>query len=189
MVVSNEHALLLAAGWRSIGGEFALHLPRDNRTYSLHAYLSQGTFAQGVELAASHFEQLLTNGSPPRSSSGLQQFDYLAIDELSNTANSSWFDGGEMAARFEAWLKRLAVDGYDKRVILYVNSYNMPQTFGSYGQILRACVSHCRAIGSEIYLSTSDVQRLPAVASTTSLASRALQRAWRRWPPASMRLR
>jgi hypothetical protein len=84
---------------------------------------------------------------------------YLAIDELNNNANASWQDGGEMSRRFVGWLQQLAADGYDRRVILYVNLYNMPSTVGKYSEVLRACTRHCRAVGAEIYLSTSNVIR------------------------------
>ena len=64
-----------------------------------------------------------------------------------------------MSRRFVGWLQQLAADGYDRRVILYVNLYNMPSTVGKYSEVLRACTRHCRAVGAEIYLSTSNVIR------------------------------
>jgi hypothetical protein len=35
----------------------------------------------------------------------------------------------------------------------------MPAVAGDYSEVLRACEAHCRAIASEIYLSTTAVQR------------------------------
>jgi len=62
-----------------------------------------------------------------------------------------------MSRRFVGWLEQLAADGYDRRVILYVNLYNMPNTVDKYSEVLRACTRHCRVVGAEIYLSTSNV--------------------------------
>jgi hypothetical protein len=57
MVVSNPTSQANARAWGEHGGTYALHLPRDNRSYSLSAYLGQGNTTEGVQLAASHFEQ------------------------------------------------------------------------------------------------------------------------------------
>ena len=59
MVVSNPTSQEKARAWGEHGGAFALHLPRDNRSYSLSAYLGQGNTTEGVQIAASHFEQWL----------------------------------------------------------------------------------------------------------------------------------
>jgi hypothetical protein len=119
MVLSNLHAREEAVAWGARGGNYALHVPRDNRSYSLETYLNQS-----VEAAAAHFEQYFTNASI----SGGVPFAYIAIDELGpgpplGTTVAAWQDGGSLAARFVAFLERLAADGYDRRVILYVNSY------------------------------------------------------------------
>jgi hypothetical protein len=59
MVVSNPTSQEKARTWGEHGGTYALHLPRDNRSYSLTAYLGQGNTTEGIQLAASHFEQWL----------------------------------------------------------------------------------------------------------------------------------
>ena len=73
MVVSNPTSQEKARAWGEHGGTYALHLPRDNRSYSLTAYLGQGNTTEGIQLAASHFEQWLQ--PKPFNETGLQPFE------------------------------------------------------------------------------------------------------------------
>ena len=83
-------------------------------------------------------------------------YAYVAIDEL-HAELPELRDGQWGAAAFAALLDQLAAAGLDRRVILYVNSYNLVGQLGSYRQVLAACRDHCRVLASEIYLHTQYV--------------------------------
>ena len=129
MAVSNPNSKRIAAAWGERGGIYAMHVARTSTNWSLEHFLGQGNRSYGVDLAATVFERFLQPD---------EGFQYLIVDEVGNDA-ALWKNGGEMAWRFEEWLQRLAKDGYDHRVLLYFNLYNMVQTITEFGQVLRAC--------------------------------------------------
>jgi hypothetical protein len=147
MLVVDGNNMQRLSSWAQTGGKFAWALPRSNRYYSLEAHLGQGNHSFGVELAATYVESWYARG-----------FEFVALDELGNLT-PDWQDGGAISARFVSWLERMAADGYDQRVIVYWTAYNTfgLDIIGNYSQILRACVKHCRAMGSEIYIYTQDI--------------------------------
>jgi hypothetical protein len=51
----------------------------------------------------------------------------------------------------------MAALGYDRRIILYSNTYNLVGTMGRFSNLLAACRDHCRAFASEIYMTTGNV--------------------------------
>jgi hypothetical protein len=85
-------------------------------------------------------------------------FSYVALDEINDGA-LGWRNGGGDALHFRELLDDLAAAGFDRRIILFVNSYNLPGRFGEWSEVLRACRDHCRVLASEIYLSTGNVLR------------------------------
>ena len=144
-----------ASPWSAAGGTFAWVMPRTNRDYSLEAHLGLGNFSFGVDSAVLFATSFLRPKSPKTAA----DFKYIALDEL-GIMPAEWQNGGNMAARFVGFLERLAEEGYDRRLITYVNAYNMGNgtaEIGQYSDILRACVKHCRAIGLEVYLYTEYV--------------------------------
>jgi hypothetical protein len=155
-VLAINRALGPAAGngaefdaWRARGGRVAHVISRDvgeATLPSLESMLGDGS-------AAARIGALLASG-----------FDYVAVDEL-NADATSWRDGGAHAQAFVQLLADLADAGLDRRLILYVNSYNLvpdpaqPErpSVGSFAQVLRACRDRCRIVASEIYLRTGFV--------------------------------
>lgn len=129
--------------WLEAGGQLAFKMPRPRALAgdrSLEAHLEAGTAAPAVA-------QRLSEG-----------YAYVAIDELSWAYGPErWVDGGDLAARFVALLDELAALGLDRRVILYVNSYNNAGRLDRFGDVLRACHAHCRAIASEAYMHVANV--------------------------------
>lgn len=85
-----------------------------------------------------------------------QGYAYVAIDEL-HAGVAALRDGQWGAAAFAALLDQLAAAGLDRRVILYVNSYNLVGQLGSFRGALAACRDHCRILASEVYLHTQHV--------------------------------
>ena len=83
-------------------------------------------------------------------------YAYLAIDEL-HAQLPALRDGQWGATAFAAMLDQLAAAGLDRRIILYVNSYNLAGQLHSFRQVLAACRDHCRILASEIYLHTQQV--------------------------------
>ena len=146
-----------ATQWAAAGGIFAWVMPRTNKYYSLEAHLGLGNFSFGVETAVNYVKSFLLP-KPPKT---VADFQYVALDEL-GIMPIEWRNGGNMSDRFVGFLERLAEEGFDKRLITYVNAYNMGNgsvEIGQYSNILRACVKHCRAIGLEVYLYTQYVLR------------------------------
>ena len=144
-----------AGPWAAAGGNFAWTMPLSDRYYSLDAHLGLGNFSFGVQSAVDYVKLFLTP-KPPKT---VADFQYVALDEFGNMPEE-WRDGGNMSARFVGFLERLADEGLDKRLITYVNAYNMGNgsaEIAQYSNILRACVKHCRAIGLEVYLYTEYV--------------------------------
>ena len=85
-----------------------------------------------------------------------QGYGYVAIDEL-HAGLTPLRDGQWGAAAFAALLDQLAAAGLDRRLILYVNSYNLAGQLHTFRQVLTACRDHCRIVASEIYLHTQHV--------------------------------
>ena len=121
--------------WQKKGGKIARTL--DRMTETLDVWFADGT-------AKDWFVTQLTSG-----------FDYVTIDELGDAA--PWKDGGSRSKGFVKLLDDLAQAGFDRRVVLYVNAYNLDGQLASFGQALRACRDHCRVIALEIYVPVSDV--------------------------------
>lgn len=129
--------------WIEAGGMLAFKMPLSRAVAgerSLEAHLEAGT-------AVAAIAQRLAEG-----------YAYVAIDELSWAHGPErWFDDGDMAARFVALLDALATLGVDRRVILYVNSYNNAGRLHRFGRVLRACHARCRAVASEVYMHIANV--------------------------------
>jgi hypothetical protein len=89
-------------------------------------------------------------------------FHYMAIDEVAMN-DPGWVDGGDLANGFSFLVEELARRGYDRRVILYINSYNIvtADRVRDYGQVLGVCRDHCRALASEVYIRTVHVMDAP----------------------------
>ncbi len=121
--------------WRQKGGKIARTV--DRMTETLDAWFAAGTAKQW-------FVDQLTSG-----------FDYITIDELGDSP--LWQDGGSRSKGFVKLLSDLAQAGFDRRVALYVNAYNLDGKLASYKEALRACRDHCRVIALEIYVTVADV--------------------------------
>jgi hypothetical protein len=120
--------------WQQGGGRIAHVMSEDE----LLPRLADGT-------AAAAIIDLLEHG-----------YAYVAIDEIH--ANLDALRDGQWGANaFAAALVDLAAAGLDRRVILYVNSYNLVGQLGGFSQVLAACRDHCRVLASEIYLHTRHV--------------------------------
>ncbi|HEY8144009.1 MAG TPA: hypothetical protein VIG06_15090 [Kofleriaceae bacterium] len=100
----------------------------------------------------------LADGSAAAAIAGLlhQGYAYVAIDEL-HAGLTPLADGQWGAGAFAALLDDLAAAGLDRRLILYVNSYNLIGQLHTFGQVLAACRDHCRIVASEVYLHTQHV--------------------------------
>ncbi|HEU5055584.1 MAG TPA: hypothetical protein VFU21_03640 [Kofleriaceae bacterium] len=85
-----------------------------------------------------------------------QGYAYVAVDEL-HAQLAAMRDGNWGAATFAGLLADLAAAGLDRRLILYVNSYNLPGQLHTFRQVLSACGDHCRIVASEVYLHTQHV--------------------------------
>jgi hypothetical protein len=120
--------------WQQGGGKIAHVMSEDE----LLPRLADGT-------AAAVITRLLQQG-----------YAYVAIDELHGQL-SELRDGQWGAAFFTRLLRDLAAAGLDRRLILYVNSYNLTGQFRSFRQVLTACRDHCRILASEVYLHTQHV--------------------------------
>lgn len=83
-------------------------------------------------------------------------YAYVAIDEL-HAGLTALRDGEWGAAAFAGLLAELAAAGLDRRVILYLNSYNLAGQLASFSTVLAACRDHCRILASEVYLHTDQV--------------------------------
>jgi hypothetical protein len=84
-------------------------------------------------------------------------YAYVAIDELA-VSNTGWRNGGPRVAQLEQLVAGLAAAGLDRRIIFYVNSYNMVGQLGSYSRVLGTLRDHARIVASEIYVTTRDVK-------------------------------
>lgn len=120
--------------WQAGGGKIAHVMSEDE----LLPRLAAGT-------AAAALTALLDRG-----------YAYVAIDEL-HAGLTALRDGQWGAAAFAAMLDDLAAAGLDRRLILYVNSYNLAGQLHTFRQVLTACRDHCRIVASEIYLHTQHV--------------------------------
>lgn len=129
--------------WLEAGGQLAFKMSRPRAlagARSLEAHLEAGT-------AVAAIAQRLAEG-----------YAYVAVDELSWAHDPErWVNGGDLAVRFAAMLDELAALGLDRRVILYVNSYNNAGRLHRFGNVLRACHAHCRAVASEAYMHVANV--------------------------------
>ena len=96
----------------------------------------------------------LADGTAAATIAGLLQkgYAYLAVDEL-HAQVSALRDGQWGAAAFAAMLDQLAAAGLDRRVILYVNSYNLVGQLATFRQVLTTCRDHCRIVASEVEIS------------------------------------
>ncbi len=121
--------------WKKRGGKIARTVDRLPQT--LDPWFSAGT-------AKKWFIDQLTSG-----------FDYVTIDELKDA--TEWRDGQSRSKGFVQLLDDLAAAGFDRRVALYVNAYNLAGSLHLYQNALRACRDHCRVIALEIYVTVSDV--------------------------------
>ncbi|MCA9712056.1 MAG: hypothetical protein KDK70_39840, partial [Myxococcales bacterium] len=145
-----------AGGWLAQGGKLSVSID----ACELH------------KVTADHLEGLFRSG-----------FHYVAIDEVALEkrenpakpgnchygADEGWRDGDPLAVRFEALATELAARGLDRRLVLFVNTYNLAGTLADYEddplageledyrQVLTACRDHCRVLGSEIYMNTKRV--------------------------------
>jgi hypothetical protein len=136
--------------WGPGGGIVAYRMPRQGSADALEATLdAPGSDEDAVAKTADRIRALLAQG-----------YKYVAIDELNDflrphmkddTPNTAWRNGGTVARR---WAMLLAVPDLDRRLILYVNSYNMAGVMARYSDVLRASAAHCRVLGSEIYVSS-----------------------------------
>jgi hypothetical protein len=133
--------------WVDGGGKLAYHFTRVPRnaadTNAVEAQLDRD---DDQTLAAAYVRNRLSRG-----------YEYLAIDELSANA-TEWTNGGRYAVRFVRLLERLAAEGLDRRIILYINAYNMLDTFDRYSDVLAACRDHCRILANEVYLTDNAVR-------------------------------
>jgi hypothetical protein len=120
--------------WQAGGGRIAHVMSEDE----LLPRLADGT-------AAAAITDLLHRG-----------YAYVAIDEL-HAGLTPLGDGQWGAAAFAALLGELAAAGLDRRLILYVNSYNLAGQLHRFRQVLAACRDHCRIVASEVYLHTQHV--------------------------------
>lgn len=94
---------------------------------------------------------------------------YVMVDEIATYARTGehidgdgdpWRNGHVLARGLSGVLEELARRGYDRRVILAANSYNLvdlPGHFHGYSDILAACRDRCRVLASEVYVSTRDM--------------------------------
>ncbi len=120
--------------WQQAGGKIAHVMSEDE----LLPRLADGTAAAAI-------------------TARLQQgYAYVAIDEL-HAGLTPLRDGQWGAVAFAALLAELAAAGLDRRVILFVNSYNLAGQLAAYRTVLAACRDHCRVLASEIYLHTAQV--------------------------------
>jgi hypothetical protein len=132
-------------------GVVAYRMPRQGTADALETTLgAAGSDDDAVAQTADRIRALLAQG-----------YKYVAVDELNDflrphmkddTPNTAWRNGGLLARR---WVKLLAVPDLDRRLILYVNSYNMVGVMARYSDVLRASAAHCRILASEIYVSSS----------------------------------
>jgi hypothetical protein len=83
-------------------------------------------------------------------------YAYVAIDELHREL-SALRDGQWGAAALVELFAELAAAGYDRRIILYVNSYNLVGQLAGFRQVIQACRERCRILASEVYLHTQHV--------------------------------
>lgn len=88
-------------------------------------------------------------------------FAYVAIDELEPKKSAFLRDDDPRSDQFVAALRTLDADPMlRRRVILFVNSYNMSgpnfDELAQFGKVLRACRDTCRVIGAEMYLGTGE---------------------------------
>lgn len=131
--------------WLDAGGKLAYKLPRSpaqRADLNLEALLDAGT-------AANFIADRIAGG-----------YTYVAIDELSWAHRQErWTSGGRYARAFVALLDELAARGLDRRVILYVNSYNNAGRLAAFAEVLRACHRRCRVIASEVYMHIANVMR------------------------------
>jgi hypothetical protein len=79
-------------------------------------------------------------------------FAYIAIDELrgGKFPEPKWENGQVYSVAFAQVMAQLK-GVYAHRVILYVNSYNMPGGFEPVSDVLNACAKNCRVLASEVY--------------------------------------
>lgn len=145
-----------AGGWLAQGGKVAL---------TINACELQ-------QVTADHLEGLLRSG-----------FHYIAVDELAYekhfnedkpqnchyAKDAGWRDGDPLAQQFEALASELAARGFDRRLILYVNTYNLDARLAAYDDdpmagklkdyrdVLTVCRDHCRVLASEMYMNTKRI--------------------------------
>ncbi len=133
--------------WIEAGGLLAFKMPRAGKfgERSLEAHLDAGDAADFVQARLA------------------QGYAYVSIDELSFADGPArWQNGGDYAQAFAAMLQELAARGLDRRVILYINSYNNAGRLASFSSVLRACNDHCRVLASEVYMHISNVMNSAA---------------------------
>jgi hypothetical protein len=94
---------------------------------------------------------------------------YVMVDEIATYRDPAehidgdgdpWRNGHVLARGLGSVLEELARRGYDRRVILAANSYNLvdlPGHFHGYSDILTTCRDRCRVLASEAYITTRDM--------------------------------
>ncbi len=147
--------------WRDAGGKLALAVNEDE---FVDHFAGRGE--AGVELAIQAFSR------------GIH---YLAIDEVAAVEGSNagarrleaWRNGSDLAAAFRTFAEALAARGFERRLILYLNAYNMArdrritrrapynQGFSEFSEVLTTCRDHCRVLAAEVYVSTGRVRGIP----------------------------
>ncbi|HEY5924622.1 MAG TPA: hypothetical protein VIV11_23245 [Kofleriaceae bacterium] len=120
--------------WRQGGGLVAYNMT-----------IAELSSAMGDGSAANLIEEILRSG-----------YAYVAIDELA-MVNTTWRNGGVRVSRFRNLLAALATRGLDRRLIFYVNTYNMAGRLHLYSDVLRALRDHARIVASEVYVTSRDV--------------------------------
>jgi hypothetical protein len=170
---ASTQTLNLVTSGAEIGGEAVLALNREPRRGCGDPWGDVGDWlARGGKIAhvlgqnrgTDELRELMArpNGVDELIETFHSGFHYVAIDEVA-MADAGWADGGELADAFTRLVEELARRGYDRRVILYVNSYNIvtQDRVHDYGQVLRACRDHCRVLASEVYIRTQYVMDAP----------------------------
>ena len=153
LAVNRPDAALFVGGelCRGLAPEFHPWLARGGKvakTFDEHELLGM-LRARGVDGVADTFVQYLHAG-----------IAYIAIDELQGgepAIATAFSNGGELSRGLVGVLRRMAERGYDRRVILYSNTYNLVGTMGRFSELMGACRDHCRVFASEIYMTTGNV--------------------------------
>ncbi len=83
-------------------------------------------------------------------------YAYVGVDEIGHSS-TGWRQGGARVAQLRQLLQTLASRGLDRRLIVYVNSYNMAGILHLYADTFALLRDHARIVGYEVYLHTANV--------------------------------